>query len=92
MQVAEGWLKEARLYLETKQNVDALCAIAHGIVVGAQLELWCIYYYKLLSFKKVLSSWKIKFIVTEERMMKKKDLIIYGDVNVVKFNRANFAE
>ncbi|XP_076813606.1 MICOS complex subunit Mic60-like [Clavelina lepadiformis] len=34
---AESWLAEARLLLETKQTVEALCAVANATVLGARL-------------------------------------------------------
>nr|CAB3256092.1 MICOS complex subunit MIC60-like [Phallusia mammillata] len=36
--VVEGWLKEARLLLETRQAVEALATVSKGLVIGAQLE------------------------------------------------------
>lgn len=37
-QVAQGWMNEARLLLETRQTVQALSALATAISIAANLE------------------------------------------------------
>ena len=37
-QVAENWLREARLYLETLHAVEALETISNAVVIGAQMN------------------------------------------------------
>uniref|UniRef100_H2Y9N4 MICOS complex subunit MIC60 n=1 Tax=Ciona savignyi TaxID=51511 RepID=H2Y9N4_CIOSA len=36
--VAEGWLIEVRLFLETRQAVEALSVLSNSIVIGSQLQ------------------------------------------------------